>query len=63
MKSTIATSYAESFDPVLSREDRLTYDDPALNRPNVEPYVARLLAAEALIAVFPVWNLGFPAIL
>ncbi len=43
--------YAQSFDPVLSREDRLSYGEPTLNRRNVEPYVTRLLAAEALLAV------------
>lgn len=55
--------YAESFDPILSREDRLAYDHPPLNRRRVEPYVERLLAAEALITIFPVWNIGLPAIL
>ena len=29
----------------------------------VAPYVDRLLAAEALVFSFPVWNMGFPAIL
>jgi putative NADPH-quinone reductase len=55
--------YAEGFDPVLGREDRLVYDHAPMNRRRVEPYVDRLLAAEALIVVFPVWNMGLPAIL
>jgi NAD(P)H dehydrogenase (quinone) len=29
----------------------------------VEDYVERLLKAEALVLVYPVWNYGFPAIL
>ena len=33
-----------------------------MNRRNVAPYVDRLLAAEAVFS-FPVWNMGFPAIL
>jgi NAD(P)H dehydrogenase (quinone) len=55
--------YAEGFDPVLSRQERLDYHDPVVNRRNVEGYVERLLAAEALVLVHPVWNFGFPAIL
>ena len=55
--------YAERFDPVLSADARADYHDPARNRAGVEPYVARLLAADALVLCFPVWCFGFPAIL
>jgi len=55
--------YAEGFDPVMSRQDRLDYHNTAVNRARVAPYVDRLLAAEALVLSFPVWNMGFPAIL
>jgi putative NADPH-quinone reductase len=55
--------YAEKFDPVLSREERLNYHDEAICRKPVQAYVDRLLAAEALVLVFPVWNFGYPAIL
>lgn len=55
--------YAERFDPVLSAEERRGYHDPATNRRPVQPWVDRLLAARALVLVFPVWNFGFPAIL
>jgi putative NADPH-quinone reductase len=55
--------YAEGFDPVLSRDERLNYHNPRLCRKPVERYVARLLAAEALVLIFPVWNFGYPAIL
>ena len=54
---------AENFDPVMTRQDRLDYYDVKINRTRVGPYVDRLLAAEALIFSFPVWNMGFPAIL
>jgi NAD(P)H dehydrogenase (quinone) len=54
---------AEGFDPVMTREDRIEYYDPVLNRRRVAPYVDRLLAAEGLVFSFPVWNMGFPAIL
>jgi putative NADPH-quinone reductase len=53
----------EGFDPVMSRQDRIDYHDVKINRARVAPYVDRLLAAEALVLVFPVWNYGFPAIL
>jgi len=55
--------YAEAFDPVMSRQDRIDYHNVAVNRRNVAFYVDRLLAAEALVFSFPVWNMGFPAIL
>jgi putative NADPH-quinone reductase len=55
--------YAESFDPILTREERIDYHDPSVNRRNVASYVDRLLAAEAVVFCFPVWNMGFPAIL
>jgi len=55
--------YAEGFDPVLSRAERLGYHDTDANRDPVRAHVDRLLAAEALVFVHPVWNFGFPAIL
>ena len=47
----------------MSRQDRIDYHNVAVNRARVAPYVDRLLAAEALVFSFPVWNMGFPAIL
>ena len=55
--------YAESFDPVLSRQDRLDYHDVAADRSRIDGYVGRLRSAEALLFVHPVWNFGTPAIL
>jgi putative NADPH-quinone reductase len=55
--------YAENFNPVLSREERLNYHDTAINRAPVAPYVERLKRAEALVLCFPVWCFGLPAIL
>jgi putative NADPH-quinone reductase len=55
--------YAENFDPVLSRHDRLIYHDYPQNTELVAPYVNRLRRAEGLVIVTPVWNFGFPAIL
>jgi NAD(P)H dehydrogenase (quinone) len=55
--------YREGFDPVLSRAERIGYHDTLKNRAAVQPYVDRLLAAEALVMCFPVWNFGPPAML
>jgi putative NADPH-quinone reductase len=55
--------YAEGFDPVLSREERINYHDATVCRKPVERYVDRVLAAEGLVLNFPVWNFGYPAIL
>jgi NAD(P)H dehydrogenase (quinone) len=55
--------YLESFDPIMSAEERIAYHDTAASRTRVPPYADRLLAAEALVLVYPVWNEGFPAIL
>lgn len=55
--------YDEGFEAALSREERLGYHDVENNRDRVKAYVDRLMAAEALVFVFPVWNFGFPAIL
>ena len=56
--------YAEGFDPILSREERLNYHDvPGNLTPAVKPYVDRLRAAGGIVFVHPVWNYGYPAIL
>ncbi|MBX3580724.1 MAG: NAD(P)H-dependent oxidoreductase [Rhizobiaceae bacterium] len=55
--------YAEDFDPRVSRAERLAYHDPRSPDDPAAPYVRRLLAAEALVLSFPVWNYGFPAML
>lgn len=54
---------AEGFQPVLTEAERRGYHDVGPNLAPVQPYVDRLLAAQALVLVFPVWNFGFPAIL
>ncbi|MEO6395187.1 MAG: NAD(P)H-dependent oxidoreductase [Devosia sp.] len=56
--------YAECFDPVLSREGRIGYHNVPENvTPELRPYVERLLKADGIVLVYPVWNYGFPAIL
>jgi NAD(P)H dehydrogenase (quinone) len=55
--------YADKFDPVMSRHTYDCYLDTAANREEVAPYVDRLLAAQALVLIYPVWHDGLPAIL
>jgi NAD(P)H dehydrogenase (quinone) len=55
--------YAEEFAPVLTRAERMGYHDLATNQVPVQAYVERVLAAEALVVVTPVWNFGWPAML
>jgi NAD(P)H dehydrogenase (quinone) len=55
--------YAEGFNPVLSREERVGYHDLANNQRPVASYIERLQGAEALVLSYPVWNFGFPAML
>jgi NAD(P)H dehydrogenase (quinone) len=55
--------YTESFNPVMGEQERVQYHNVELNRAPIAPYADRLLAAEALVLVYPVWNEGFPAIL
>ena len=55
--------YAEKFDPVMSREGLHHYVDTNANTREVEGYVERLRAADALVLVFPVWFDGLPAIM
>jgi NAD(P)H dehydrogenase (quinone) len=56
--------YEEGFEAVMSREERLNYHDiPGNLTPEVQPYVDRVRAAEAIVFIHPVWNYGYPAIL
>jgi putative NADPH-quinone reductase len=55
--------YADRFDPVLSATQMRAYVDTSANAREVEAYVTRLRAAEALVLVFPVWFDGLPAIM
>jgi NAD(P)H dehydrogenase (quinone) len=55
--------YAEGFNPVMSRQERLEYHDETACTKPVQGYVDRLRAAEGLVICAPVWNYGYPAIL
>ena len=51
--------YAECFNPVLSEQERMQYHNVELNRAPIGAYADRLLAAEALVLIYPVGTRGF----
>lgn len=55
--------YADNFDPVLTAGERESYYSDAYDATQVTEQVERLLAAEAIVVIFPTWWFGFPAIL
>lgn len=61
--------YADKFDPVkppheVAEHDRRMSPGHALQPlTEIQPYVDRLVRAEALVVIFPVWYFGLPAIL
>lgn len=55
--------YKSEFAPSITVRERQTYYAPAFDASSVQARAERLLAAEALVLVFPTWWFGFPAIL
>lgn len=55
--------YAEGFNPVLSREERIGYHDVPANQRALASHVERLRRAEAIVFCFPTWCFGLPAML
>lgn len=55
--------YGDGFDPALGAAERRSYYGPAYDSAAVAGAAERLLAADALVLVFPTWWFGFPAIL
>ncbi len=55
--------YAEGFKPVMSREERIEYEDPSRYHELVERYATQLKETEAIIAIYPTWWYGLPAML
>jgi len=55
--------YAEHFDPVMSRRERLDYLNTARNERLVKHYDDQLATAGALVLVYPSWWYGMPAML
>jgi NAD(P)H dehydrogenase (quinone) len=47
--------YAENFDPVMSRQERLDYQNTERNIRTVRKYDEQLATAEAIVLVYPAW--------
>jgi len=55
--------YADGFAASLTEAERASYYAGPYAAQRVAPQIERLLAAEAIVLVFPTWWFGFPAIL
>jgi NAD(P)H dehydrogenase (quinone) len=55
--------YAEGFDPVMSRQERLDYLNTARNIRPVRKYDDQLAWTQAIVLVYPAWIHGMPAML
>lgn len=55
--------YAENFNPVMSCEERRSYNDRAPNDPALKPHFELLSWAEAILFIYPTWWYGLPAML
>lgn len=55
--------YQEGFSPTLTVAERRTYYQAPFDASALAAQIERLLAAEALVLVFPTWWFAFPAIL
>lgn len=55
--------YAAEFPPALTTAERQSYYAPPFDAAATQAQIERLLAADALVLVFPTWWFGFPAIL
>lgn len=55
--------YAEDFEPRMSRQERIDYEDETKNTLQVRKHIDDLQWAEGLVFVFPTWWYGLPAIL
>ncbi len=55
--------YAEGFNPIMSLKEREEYPDGARHFRTVEKYAKQLASADAIVAVYPTWWFGLPAML
>ena len=62
-RSICSTSTRSTSIPCSAEEGRRHYHDEPVNQAGLEPIVARLQAAEAIVLQFPTWCFGPPAML
>ncbi len=62
-EARIIDLYAENFDPVMSIDERRSYNECAPSDPALAIHIAHLAWAEAILFVYPTWWYGLPAML
>jgi len=55
--------YAEGFNPVMGRDERLAYNDAHINEPRARGHIDHIRWCEGLVFVYPTWWFGLPAML
>jgi NAD(P)H dehydrogenase (quinone) len=55
--------YGEDFRAVMTRDERKKYENPDRYHQTVEKYASQLAETEAIVAVYPTWWYGLPAML
>jgi NAD(P)H dehydrogenase (quinone) len=55
--------YTEEFKPILTAREHIEYSSSPLYYKSVEKYARQLAEAEAIVAVYPTWWYGMPAML
>ena len=55
--------YGENFNPIMTREQHDEYSDDPRYVESVKKYARQLADAEAIVAVYPTWWYGLPAML
>jgi len=55
--------YREGFNPIMTLEERIQYSDSPSYVESVKKYAAQLASAQSLVAVYPTWWYGMPAML
>jgi NAD(P)H dehydrogenase (quinone) len=55
--------YAENYDPVMTRQERLDYQNTERNIRPMREYDEQLAKAEAIVLVYPAWWYGMLAML
>jgi putative NADPH-quinone reductase len=60
---TVKDLYKESFNPILTKNERTSYYEKEFNTSELKDDISQLEKAETLVLIFPTWWFSFPAIL
>ncbi|AXX92137.1 NAD(P)H dehydrogenase [Malaciobacter molluscorum LMG 25693] len=60
---TVKDLYKESFNPILTKDERDSYYEKQFNLSKLKDDIIQLEEAESLVLIFPTWWFSFPAIL